>query len=48
MIRFSPENAKRLILEAPDTTRRTALILLITLASLLIHIYCTYLGTGNS
>ncbi|CAG9325051.1 unnamed protein product [Blepharisma stoltei] len=48
MIRFSSEDAKRLIFEAPDTTRRTLFVLLFTFVCLIIHIYCTYLGTANS
>lgn len=44
----STEHAKRLILEAPDNTRKTCFLLLATLLVISVHLVLSYLGTENS
>lgn len=44
----STEQAKRLIFEAPDTTKRTSLILVGTLLLILINLGLSFKGTGSS
>jgi len=42
------EHAKRLILEAPDTTRKTCGVLLVSLILACLHVLLSFMGTGNS
>jgi len=44
----STEKAKKLILEAPDNTKKAYLVLLVTLAMLLLQLFASYMGMGSS